>query len=281
MIFRAIATVVLTVVLMVAQAGAVMAGRTADLDELVGLMQFTETVEIIRVEGQSYGEVIAEDMLAGISADGWSATVADIYDPVRMMALVRQGFDKELDNTDLAPLLRYFRTDAGREVIRLEISARRAFSDPDVEAAAKQRLKTLTLERADILQQVQTLIEDSDLIEFNVAGTLNSNLMFFTGLYQGLDPETNAGVTEDEMLSDVWAQEDATRADTVSWLTAYMVTAYQPLPPAELEAYAAFYRSPEGRDLNRAIFAGFDRMFDEISYKLGRAVATYMRSEPL
>ena len=277
MIFRAIAACVL----MVVQASAVMADRTADLDELARLMQFAETIEIIQVEGQSYGEVIAEDMLAGISADGWSAAVADIYDPVRMMALVRQGFDKELDKTDLAPLLRYFRSDAGREVIRLEISARRAFSDPDVEAAAKQRLKTLTVEQADILQQVQTLIEDSDLIEFNVAGTLNSSLMFYTGLYQGLDPETNAGVTEEEMLSDVWAQEEATRADTVSWLNAYMVTAYQPLPADQLEAYAAFYRSPEGRDLNRAIFAGFDRMFDEISYKLGLAVASYMRSEPL
>ncbi len=262
-------------------AGASLADRKADLDELVELMQFAGTVEIIRIEGQGYGEVIAEDMLSGISAESWNATVADIYDPEWMLELVRQGFDAELSQTDLAPLLKYFRSDAGREVIRLELTARRAFADADVEAAAKQRLEVLTAEQAPILQQVQALIDDSDLVNLNVAGTLNSSLMFFTGFYEGLGPEIGGDVTEAQMLSDVWAQEEETRADAVSWLNSYMVMAYQPLPPEQLEEYAAFFRSKEGRDLNRAIFAGFDRMFEEISYKLGLAVASYMSSEPL
>lgn len=277
MIIRAIAACVIVI----AQASAVMADRAADLDELARLMQFAETVEIIRIEGQNYGETLIEDMMPGIGAKSWNKTIADIYDPVSMLALVRQGFDADLSQTDLAPLLGYFRSDAGREVVRLEISARRAFVDADVEAVARQRLEALAAEQADILQQVQTLIDDSDLINLNVAGTLNSSLMFFTGFYEGLGPEAGDGATEAQMLSDVWAQEEATRADAETWLNSFMVMAYQPLPPEQLEAYAAFFRSDEGRDLNRAIFAGFDLMFEELSYKLGLTVASYMSSEPL
>jgi hypothetical protein len=262
-------------------AGPALADRQADLDELVSLMQFSELIEIIRHEGQEYGTTIAEDLLTEVDAENWKTTVAGIYDPNLMMQQVRQGFDAELSQTDLAPLLRYYRSDAGREVVRLEITARRAFSDPDVERAARQLLEDLSSEQADLLELVHILIKDSDLIEHNVTGTLNSNLMFFTGLYGGLNQQADTKVSEAEILADVWAQEEETRAETVSWLTAYMVMAYQPLPRDQLEAYAAFFRSPEGRDLNRAIFAGFDRMFEQISYKLGRAVAAHMSSEPL
>jgi predicted Zn-dependent protease with MMP-like domain len=266
---------------LVVSTGAALADRKADIDELVELMQFAGTIEIIRDEGQGYGEIIAEDMLSGISAESWNATVADIYDTQWMLGLVRQGFDTELSQTDLAPLLKYYRSDAGREVIRLEITARRAFSDTDVEEAAKLRLDMLIEEQAYLYKQVQILINDSNLIDLNVAGTLNSSLMFYTGLYEGLDLQASAGVSEGEMIADVWAQEEETRAESALWLNSYMVMAYQPLPPDALEAYAAFFRSNEGRDLNRAIFAGFDRMFEQISYKLGLAVASYMSSEPL
>ena len=49
----------------------------------------------------------------------------------------------------------------------------------------------------------------------------------------------------------------------------------------ELEAYAELYRSPEGKVLNTAIFEAYDRMYDEISYLLGQAVAQQMQSEEL
>ena len=71
------------------------------------------------------------------------------------------------------------------------------------------------------------------------------------------------------------------REDSAGWIGAYLLTAYQPLEPDELDAYIAFWQTDEGRELNRALFATFDRMYAEISYLMGQAVAQHLRSQEL
>ena len=71
------------------------------------------------------------------------------------------------------------------------------------------------------------MIDDSDLIEFNVMGTLNSSLMFYRGLSDGGAYEA----TEDEIFADVWSQEEATRDSSAEWLGAFLMVAYEPLDP--------------------------------------------------
>jgi hypothetical protein len=115
------------------------------------------------------------------------------------------------------------------------------------------------------------------LVERNVTGALNSNLMFYRGLADGGALE----MTRDEMLAEVWSQDDTLRAETRDWLGAFLLTAYRPLEPAELEAYITFYRSRPGQQLDTALFAAFNRMYEELSYLTGRAVARFMRSRKL
>jgi hypothetical protein len=83
------------------------------------------------------------------------------------------------------------------------------------------------------------------------------------------------------MLAEIWAQEPEMREETRDWMQAYLTMAYQPLAQEVLEAYIALYRSPEGQQLNRALFAAFDAMYEELSYQLGLATALTMEGEDL
>ena len=56
-------------------------------------------------------------------------------------------------------------------------------------------------------------------------------------------------MSEGEILADVWAQEEDTRADTEEWLYGFLLLAYQPLSDDQLDDYVALSASPEGRAL--------------------------------
>ena len=268
----------LTLTLALGTGGPAGAGdRQGDLDELAGLMGFGETVGIMRQEGVIYGEALRAEMIPDVSDLVWRAEVARIYDADKMLAVVSTEFAQALDGADLAPMLAYFRGEEAQRIVRLELSARRALAGEGVEEAARDRVERLAGEEAPLLAQVDRLIADSDMIEFNTMGQLNAQLMFYRGLVEGGAFE----LSEEEMLTDIWGQEEAVRADSRDWLRLFMVMAYEPLEPAELDRYEAFYRSEAGRALNRALYAGFDRMYDELSYLLGFAVAGQMQSQPL
>ncbi|SLN11004.1 hypothetical protein PEL8287_00213 [Roseovarius litorisediminis] len=258
-------------------AGPVMADQEKDLARLMEAMDFKETVSILQQEGLRYGTEVAIDMLPDADPDSWRLTVGRVYDTDRMYALLAEEFHDALRETDLTTLLDFYTSEGGQEVVTLELAARRAFLDRDIETAAQTRYEVMQGEGAPILDQIDRMIADSDLIEMNVVGALNSNLMFYRGLNDGgaLD------MAEDEMLSDVWAQEEDIRAESDRWLHGFLLMAYQPVESDLLEDYIALYRSPAGRDLNRALFQAFDRMYEQISYLLGQAVAQNMLSEKL
>jgi hypothetical protein len=60
-----------------------------------------------------------------------------------------------------------------------------------------------------------------------------------------------------------------------------MLMAYSPLEDAELETYITFAMTPAGQALNRALFTGFGKAYEDISYALGRAVALNMTAQDL
>ncbi len=253
------------------------AERADDMAALFSALDIEGTIAVMRDEGLAHGKDVGDDMLREAETLGWMTTVARIYDADRMLELVRTQMAQALDDTDLAPLLAFFRSERGQQVIRLELEARRAFMDADVEAAAKARLEEGAADDAPLLDAIGIIIDDSDLIEKNVTGALNSNLMFYRGLADG----GASDLGEQDILNDVWAQEEDLRTDTVGWLNSFLMTAYAPLDAEVLDDYAALYRTPEGRALNRAMFMAFNRMYDELSYLLGRAVAGQLESSPL
>lgn len=258
-------------------ASAAMADRALQMKGLLDALKIAETVEVMQQEGDIYGASLVTSMGLETDAALWGRTVRRIYDAEKMQALIIKEIEGVLSETDLTPLLAYYGSQDAARIVALELSARRAFLDPDTEALAAARSEGLRAEGAPIMARIDTLIADSDLIGRNVAGALNAELMFYRGLNDG----DAFDLSEDEMLAAVWAREEELRASTSAWMEGFLSMAYQPLSAQQLEDYAAFWRTPEGRDLNRAVFTGFDRMYEDVSYRLGLAVAQEMQGEKL
>lgn len=252
-------------------------------DAILDLLALPDTVAVMRKEGLSYGDELGQDMLSMGGTSGWAAAVDRIYDTERMEDTVRAGFAAAWAEQDAAidPLITFFSGENGQRVVQLEISARDAMAEPEIEDAARaawiDAAHDAETEPDMRLDLIADFIETNDLIEANVVGAMNSSFEFYLGLVDGGGLE----MTEDDILREVWSSEAENREDTREWLNAYMLMAYRPLEIEVLQDYVALAGSQNGRALNRALFAGFDRMYSDISYALGRALARQMTAQDL
>lgn len=247
--------------------------------EVFDALRLGDLIEVMAREGVSYGDTLAGDMFPGRAGSGWQETVAAIYDPDAMEAVVLGRLRAELEGVEVGPIVDFFTSDTGRRIVDLELSAREAMVDDDIEEAAIERYRALRAEGGDFLELLDAFVEVNDLVEQNVVGAMNSNLAFYKGLMAG--GAFGRDMTEDQALRDVWAQEPEIRTETEEWVYGYLALAYAPLDAEELQAYVDFSRTPEGQALNRALFSAFDDMYVGISRALGRAAAGFMLSEDI
>lgn len=251
------------------------AGHQDEVDRLISALMIPELIEVMSDEGISYADDIALGMFPDrAGSPDWDGVVAQIYDPATMLDRVRTDFTEALDGADVAGMISFYESDLGRKAIGLELSARQAMLDESVDEAAREASALAALDDTARHQQITRFVEANDLIESNVMGGMNSNYAYYLGLLDGgaLDPS----VTQEQLLSDVWAQEEGVRQSTGDWVYSFLTMAYQPLTDAELDAYTAFSETATGQQMNRALFSGFDGMFDDISYALGFAAAQMM-----
>lgn len=251
-----------------------MPAHAAPSDEVMDLIKLDQLLQIMRQEGVAYGSDMAADMFAGGQNAQWQALLDEIYDIEKMDTVVRQRFANALGDRDVSGIIAFFGSDLGQKVVRLELTARRAMVQDEVEQKARDAYYAADTEA---LAGITAFIEANDLIEANVTGALNASFQFYRGLVDGGGFEMG----EDEILSDVWAQVDETRTDTREWVYGFLMLAYDTLEPENLEAYTAFSASPDGRALNQALFAGFNQMYDDISYALGLAAGQQMQGQDL
>lgn len=249
-----------------------------DVDALTQTIRLPEMIAIMREEGLAYGEELGAGLLGGAPA-AWDDVVSKLYDAERLEAAVEARLDQSLDGVDLGDAIAFFSNPPGRDFIELELSARAAMLDPDIDAAAQEAAALAIADRTDRYLLVERFVTANDLIEANVVGAMNSNMAFFAGLAAGgaLPPE----MTEEAIVSDVWSQEPAIRANATEWVYSYLLMAYSPAADADLEAYIAFSESGAGQQLNRALFDAFQATFDDISRGLGQAAAQFLVTEEL
>ena len=250
--------------------------QIATLADALGL---PEIIAVMRAEGLVNGMELADEMFPTRGGESWTTMVEVIYDVDWMTDAVWTSFAAELEGTDVAPLIAFFDEPAGRRIVGLEVSARQALLDDEVEAASKDRVLELSADADPLLDQLEIFIQANDLLEYNVVGAMNSNYAFYTGLQDG--GAFDETLTEEQILTDVWSQEEVIRADTEEWLYAFLAMAYEPLDEAELDGYIAMSETPEGQALNRALFVAFDKLFVKISHSLGRSAATFVVGEDL
>ena len=255
--------------------------QQAPLRPLYDALRMGDMIELMRAEGLAYGADLGVQMLPSGGGPEWRAVVERLYDPERMAVVVEEDFAARFEGTDPGPLLEFFNSPLGLKVVELELEARQAFLDKVKEEAARQTFRaveTNALVTPDPhFEAITAYIDANDLVELNVSGGLTSSLRFYQGLAEGGALE----MSEAEMVEDIWQNEDATREDTEEWVQSFLGLAYASLTVAEIDRYTELSRSPEGRALNAALFAGFDRMYRELSYSLGLALANKMRGETL
>ncbi|MDH2326237.1 DUF2059 domain-containing protein [Cereibacter sp. SYSU M97828] len=243
-------------------------------------MMIPEIVAVMREEGLESGAMIQDELMGGRGGDRWPQMLERIYDVDRARQEFDEAFAKELEGQDAlaSEMLAFMTTEPGRDIVRLEIEARRALIDDAAEDAAKLRVQEMTEQSDPRLDVLRQFAEVNQLVEMNVAGALNTNLAFYEGLAKsGALP----GLTQEQMLDDVRAQEPTIRAETEDWLYPYLALAYGPLPDTDLDSYLAFSESEAGQRLNGAVFAAFDQVFARISRDVGEAAGMFMQGEDI
>lgn len=254
--------------------------QVTEAGDLADVLMIGAVIDVMREEGIAYGADMENEMFAGQGGSGWQATVALIYDAAAMRGRFDAAFGAALQGApQVGEITEFFASDLGRRVLTLEVEARRAMLDPAVEEAAQVAYAGMVDGDEPRVAALQAFVETNDLIESNVMGALNANLAFYQGMAEvGAFEEA---MPEDQMLSDVWAQEADVRAETESWLFPYLALAYKPLSDAELAAYQDFSDGPAGQVLNSALFAAFDAVFVAVSRDLGQAAARQMQGQEL
>lgn len=245
----------------------------ADVLRLLDVMQMDDTLEVMRAEGLAHGDVLEEEMFPGEGGAAWRAKVSAIYDPGWMRAGVEAGLTQVLaeDAATMAAALEFFGSDLGQKILSLEVEARRVLLDEAAESAARARAEDLRTTEDPRYRLVEDFAAVNDLVEMNVMGALNANLAFYRGLNAG--GAIPGGMSEEDMLAEVWGQEDDVRAESADWLFPYLLLAYEGLSEQEMRDYLAFSETAGGKALNAAVFAAFDAMFVQLSQALGRAAA--------
>jgi hypothetical protein len=249
--------------------------------DVAAALRLDEVLAVMREEGIVYGGDIEDGMFPGAGGAPWAAEVDRIYANERLKTAFDASFAAALEETgaDRDAIVAFFTADPGRRAVALEIDARRALLDEAVEDASILRLQEMRDTADPRLELIDAFVTANDLVEANVSSGLNSSLAFMEGLVAaGAFPE---GMSQAEMLEQVWSQEPDIRADTTEWIYSFLALAYAPLSDAELGAYTAFSETEAGRDLNRALFAAFTDLFADVSRDLGSGAAAYIAGQDI
>lgn len=257
------------------------AGEADATEVLIGALRMDDLMELTRTEGAAQGKKLEEQFFPGAGGAAWAAEVARIYDPVRLMPVFRAAFADDLARTGAAtaPMTAFLTSALGRRITGFEIEARAAMLDDAVEDAGRQAYEELQVKGGARPRLLDELIAANHLIDMNLSSALNANVAFMRGLSES--GALGERMTEEELLAEVWSQDQEVRSQTEDWLTAFVTLAYAPLSDDELKAYVAFSASPEGAALNRALFAGFDAAYVRVSAALGQAVGQRMKGTTL
>ena len=264
---------------------AVLAPRPAVASDLSDAFLLPELFDIMAEEGRASMLADGATPLQGSALRAFQDDVAAIYTADRMLAAFLTEMEKELSSRPdvRADALDFAATDAGKQILQLEIAARQALLEDEIDEMARMTLLEAREAARDSamaarLDLVRQRIDANDLIELNVSLGLNTSFAYYRGM---MAENAVQGLSADMLLQLVWAQEPAIRADIEDWIESYFLMAYQPLSTDEMEAFVAYVATPLAQDFNRAMFRAFDTVFSEISLQVGHALGRRLSIEEL
>lgn len=256
--------------------------QTATAQDVAAALRVPELMEVMRDEGVDYGEDLAGELFPDEDSGRWQGMVAAIYGAPAVRSQFDDVFAEHLAAVpqDVPVILDFFTSELGKRIVGLEIDARRTMLDPAAEEAARLSWSALQEEDRGRVGDLRRFAEVNNLIEENVAGTMNANLAFYHGLNDG-GAFAGDRMDDDEIVAEVRAQEPQVRRETEDWLMPYLALAYHPLSDAELAKYISFSETQAGQTLNAALFAAYGAVYAEISNELGRAAAQVLAGQDI
>lgn len=247
--------------------------------ELTGHMRIAELIEIMGAEGRLHADTMAQNLAVSPGNADWVARIDAIYDTPRLAEGFTAAMTDALAEADVDRLIQFYGSARGQRIVDLELSARRAFLDEDIEVASLEMAEAALATGDARALQVARFVEANNLVESNVRSALESSYAFYKAFHRGGGLGDSA--SENDVLSLVFSREPEIRENTVDWLYSYFYLAQGPLSEEDVEAYIALSTSPAGQALNAALFAAFDPMFAGISGELGALSALMMSAEDI
>ncbi|MFX4297914.1 hypothetical protein [Sulfitobacter sp. DFL-23] len=257
--------------LWLALASVALAGPEADTT--IRLLQLEGQMQVAREEALRHAETLNRDILGGQGGALWTSQIDSIYDVVRMTEGARPAIEA-IETTTLERLNLFLGSDLGRQITDLELAARIAMMDEDREEAARRAFADLQGTDDPRLTAARAIIDAGDLVERNVSTALTASYQFYSALVDGGAYQ----MTEEQILTEVWSQEETLRIDTEAWLMGYLMLLVQPLDADDRATYVAFAQTPEANALNAALFDGFGVVYSDLSYALGRVLALNIKA---
>ncbi|MEO0486668.1 MAG: hypothetical protein AAF092_12230 [Pseudomonadota bacterium] len=249
-----------------------------EFERLMDALRMDEVVDILVEEGTSSALEIEASMFPDRGGAAWADEVARIYDADLRSAQIKGVMEDIMSADALPPVLAFLESERGARIMTLEVTARRAFIDPDMEEVALEIFADAETEHAELFANVMEFIEVNDLIDQNVEGAFTANFAFAQG---ATNAGAFAGLSAAQLAAQMWAGEEAVAADVEQWMFAYLMTAYSPLESSDLEAYIALSRTEAGQTLNQAIMDSFGALFEDISYDVGAAAGRFMAQQDI
>lgn len=236
-----------------------------EADRLVDALGVPALIQAFTTEGEQAGQSIDDGFLDGQGGDVWAETVRRLYDPARMEAEIRATMTEVMDPDMAAQALLFFESDLGRKIIDLEVKARQAIIDPQVEAAAKAAPSAQGASVTDFLAA-------RDLIDRNTDVAVEARTAFFDGLILA------SGRADGP---DVEALRPGIAEETESWLRGYYAVIQSALSADDIAIYTAFWETDVGVAVDDALFAAFGQSYTTLSYALGQAAGRMMPQSEL
>lgn len=248
-----------------------------EVTQIVEAIRVDEMLAVLAEEELHFAEDLRVDMLPDVNMLRWKGEVSAALSSVKLKPIFVAAFSEALAQSPKSEILALSTDPLMVKAMDLEIKARRLLLDPTVEEAAIERAAKAG--KAPRIEALSAHIETLDLIETNVTGSLNSNLIFYRELVRG--GAFPYEVSEQDILGDVAGEADSLRQDIEEWLLSYLYMAYAPLSDREFDDFVKLGESDAGRALYRASEAAYDAVFAQNSKVLGAMVAGKLVGEEL
>lgn len=235
------------------------------VDQLVDAMGLPALVEVFSTEGLESGAALDEGFLNGQGGNVFGETVRRLYDPVRLEQELRAGMAQALDGDIAAQATLFFDSELGAQIVELEVQARRAMMQQELETVAKSAPSAQS-------DAVSEFLTTRDLVERNTKTSMDARIAFVAGM---------AEVTGNQDTPDFEAQRDAVHAETESWLRGYYALAQSPLSADDVAIYTAFWETDVGQAVDDALFDAFGSSYSSLSFALGQAVGRLLPQNEL